>query len=55
MTKQELPQCSIEGCFSAAGVIFDGALFCGEHANEALELWRGSLPQSDSEEEPEQP
>jgi hypothetical protein len=55
MTKQELPQCSMEGCSNAAGVILDGALFCGEHANEALERWRGSLPQSDSEEDPEQP
>jgi hypothetical protein len=45
----------MEGCFSAAGVIFDGALFCGEHANEELERWRRALPQSDSDEDPEQP
>jgi hypothetical protein len=34
MTKQELPQCSMEGCFNAAGVIFNGTLLCEEHANE---------------------
>ena len=37
MTKKELPQCSIEGCCEAAGVIFDGELLCGQHANEAFE------------------
>lgn len=45
----------MEGCLNAAGVILDGDLFCGEHANEALERWRVELPQSDSEEDPEQP
>jgi hypothetical protein len=45
----------MEGCFNVAGVIFDGSLLCGEHANEALERWRGALPQNDSEEDPEQP
>ena len=50
MTRQELPQCSMDGCFNAAGVIFDGALLCGEHANEALERRRDSLPECDGEE-----
>jgi len=55
MTRQELPQCSKEGCFNAAGIILDGALFCGDHANEALERRCGTLPESDCEEEHEQP
>ena len=43
MTKQELPQCSVPGCESAAGVIMDGTLLCGAHANEALERRRATI------------
>jgi hypothetical protein len=53
MTKQQLPQCSMEDCFNAAGVILNGTLLCGEHANEALERRRDSLPECDSEEDPD--
>ena len=35
--KKELPQCSVEGCPDAAGIIMNGTLLCGQHANEALE------------------
>ena len=43
MTKQELPQCSVQGCVSAAGIIMNGDLLCGAHANEALERRRAAL------------
>lgn len=43
MTKQELPQCSVRGCVNAAGIIMDGALLCGAHANEAFERRRRAL------------
>jgi hypothetical protein len=43
MTKQDLPQCSVLDCDSAAGVILDGAMFCGTHANEILQRRRAGL------------
>jgi hypothetical protein len=45
MSKQELPQCSMEGCFNVAGVIFDGTMLCPEHANEALERPHDTSPE----------
>ena len=41
--KQELPKCSEPGCLNAAGIIMNGSLLCGEHANEALERRRAEL------------
>ena len=43
MTKQELPQCSVDGCVMAAGIIMNGELLCGAHANEALERRRAGM------------
>ena len=43
MTKQELPKCSEPGCLNAAGIIMNGCLLCGDHANEALERRRAEL------------
>ena len=43
MVKQELPKCSEPGCLHAAGIIMNGSLLCGEHANEALERRRAEL------------
>lgn len=43
MVKQELPKCSEAGCSNAAGIIMNGSLLCGEHANEALERRRAEL------------
>ena len=41
--KKELPQCSVEGCPDVAGIIMNGTLLCGQHANEALERRRADL------------
>jgi hypothetical protein len=41
--KKELPQCSVDGCLDAAGIIMNGTLLCGAHANEALERRRADL------------
>ena len=38
-----MPKCSKPGCLSAAGIIMNGSLLCGEHANEALERRRAEL------------
>lgn len=36
MIRPVLPPCSVRECNRAAGVILNGALFCAQHANEAL-------------------
>jgi len=33
---RRIPNCSRSSCERAAGAIVSGAMFCGEHANEAL-------------------
>lgn len=33
---RELPFCSIRDCENAAGAVIEGALLCGEHANEVF-------------------
>ena len=33
---RRIPSCSRSSCERAAGAIVSGAMFCGEHANEAL-------------------
>ena len=43
MVKQELPKCSEPTCLNAAGIIMNGSLLCGEHANEALERRRAEM------------
>jgi hypothetical protein len=48
--KKELPQCSIEGCLDAAGMIMNGTLLCGQHANEALERRRADLERQRTDE-----
>jgi len=50
MTKKELPQCSVEGCFDAASIIFNGLLLCGLHANEALERRRVEMERGNADE-----
>ena len=52
MIRPILQPCSVLGCTRAAGVILNGALLCGEHANEALakrkeELRKGGPPAPD--------
>ena len=37
MIRPVLPPCSVRDCTSAAGVILNGALLCGEHAKAALD------------------
>jgi hypothetical protein len=42
----DLPTCSKPGCENAAGIVMGGTLFCFEHASQALDEKKRSIPPS---------